>query len=69
MNAVSNPLISRTRCTVIKTGEEVVFLGYQAGGTEEECNQGIVLCKRKDGTTRRFHSKELKRRNNNANCI
>ena len=65
MNYIYNPLVSRTRFTVIKTGEKVVFLGFQAGGTEEECEQGIMLCKRKDGTTRRFHSKELKRRNNN----
>ena len=65
MNTTFYPPASRTRCTVIKTGEDVVFLGYQAGGTEKECEQGVVLCKRKDGTTRRFHSRELKRRNNN----
>ena len=67
MNYIYTPITSRTRFTVIKTGEKVVFLAFQAGGTEEECEQGIMLCKRKDGTTRRFHSKELERRNNNGN--
>ena len=62
MSNIFYPLSTRTRCTVIKTGEEVIFLGYQAGGTEEECNRGIMLCKGKDGVIRRFHSNELKRR-------
>lgn len=52
------PPATRTKC-LTTAGQEVVFLGYQAGGSEAECDRGVCLCKLPDGTVKRFHLEEL----------
>ena len=52
----------KNRC-ITKSGQEVLFIGYVAGGTEEEVTQGFCLCELEDGSRRRFHLEDLKWRN------
>ena len=59
MKIVNNklPLYYRTRVHV--GSKNLVFIGFIAGGTEEEVEAGECLCESRSGTEERHHLEEL----------